>query len=60
MQFLRELLKLTEDKVVGKLPKARNKQLNDVLLSKKGGRHYNAKKDYKRSQEKQKIRKEQE
>lgn len=38
------------------LPKPRNKQVNDVLRSKKGGRHFDAKVDYKRSKEKEKVR----
>lgn len=37
------------------VPKARNKRLNDVLSTRKGGRHYDAKKDYVRAKEKSKL-----
>lgn len=41
-----------------KLRAPRAKQLHDVLMTKKGGSHYNPKTDYKRSKEKAKFRKE--
>ena len=37
--------------------KPRNKHLNDILMSKKGGKHYSEKTDYKRAAEKQKAKK---
>lgn len=37
------------------IPKARNKRLSDVLGSRKGGRHYDPKKDYVRAKEKSKL-----
>lgn len=49
------MLPMTTLKVM--MPKARNKQVNDVLKSKKGGRHYDAKKDFVRAKEKSNARK---
>lgn len=41
-----------------KVKKPRAEQLNKVLMSKKGGSHYNPKTDYVRAKEKEKARKE--
>lgn len=38
------------------VPKPRNKQLNDTLKGRKGGRHYDARSDYVRAKEKHKAR----
>lgn len=60
MKLLRELLDLsehiaeTENKIKVELPKPRNKQGNDILRSKRGGRHFDKRKDYDRAKEKQK------
>lgn len=42
--------------IVVKAPAPRNKQLNDVLSTRKGGRHYDPKSDYVRAKEKHKAR----
>lgn len=60
MKVLRELLredKQDTDKITVELPKPRNKQLNDVLRTRKGGRMQDKRKDYDRNKEKQKARK---
>ncbi len=47
--------RITEGKKKQSLPKTlpvRNKQLNDLLQSKRGGRHFSEKTDYKRSVDK--------
>lgn len=44
-------------KQLKRLPKLRNKELHDKLMSKRGGSHYTEKTDYKRSKEKAKFRK---
>lgn len=65
MELLKELLhigdavlseanKPTSVKVPALAP--RNKQLNDVLRTRKGGKHYDARSDYVRAKEKVKIR----
>lgn len=55
MELLRELLTESENKVKLDPLKPRNKRGNDVLRSKKSARHYNAKKDYVRAKEKDKV-----
>lgn len=62
MLFLKELLALTEGKTK-KVKKADPslagaKALNAALMSKRGGGHYDAKSDYVRSKEKQKLHRE--
>lgn len=47
-----------EQTIVVEVSKPRAKQVNDVLLSKHGGRHFDPKKDYKRAKERSKVRKE--
>lgn len=58
MKLLKELPELTEADDTVKLDpiKPRDKKGHDILRSKKGGRHYNARTDYVRSKEKSKIR----
>jgi len=46
-----------ESRTFKTVPKARNKQLHDTLMAKKGGSHYSEKHDYKRAKEKQKFQK---
>lgn len=57
MKVLRELLDLSEadeNKMKIDQPKPRGKQVNDVLRTRKGGRHFDKRKDYDRAKEKQK------
>lgn len=55
MNLLKELLaESKQDKIKLDPLKPRNKRGNDVLRSKKSGRHYNAKTDYVRAKEKEK------
>jgi hypothetical protein len=56
IDYAKQLTESKDDTVDAKLPKPRNKHVNDVLKSKKGGRHYDPKSDYKRSKEKEKVR----
>ena len=61
MEFIKELLSLAEAKTPTSVKRATAatagaKALNDALMTKRGGGHYAAKKDYVRAKEKQKMR----
>lgn len=45
-----------QDPIIIEPPKPRNKQLNDILRTRKGGTHYDPKGDYVRAKEKKKVR----
>ena len=49
IKYAEEIMESDTDKSCGKMPKARNKQVNDVLMSKRSERHHDKKSDYKRS-----------
>jgi hypothetical protein len=62
MELLRELFEIMnegkkKDKITLDPLKPRNKHLNDVLRARKSGAHYDARNDYNRAKEKNKIRK---
>lgn len=58
MKVLRELLQEAkkDDIIKVEASKPRNKQLNDTLRGRKGGRMRDKRKDYNRQEEKQKVR----
>ncbi len=49
---------MSEGKKQDKAPKPRDKRTNDILRSKKGGPHFDKKKDFKRSLERERTREE--